>query len=715
MVLDTLSGEHVLDWQDAALDVRLVVDENGVARLHVAASAASRSDGSACPPLDPGAIGLPLIDVLVSGEGRNRAGLRYSESAVGQRMVYTGHEVAEDPPWSVLTVSLRDPVTGLTADVSYRRLIDAGVLRSSVRLINEGDARLAIESVTSLLMSGLAGPGGELKDIEVIWAENDWKAESRWQSRRFRDVLPQLARAEDGNSRGRFAITSVGSWSSGTYLPLGAVRNRSTDHTMLWQIEHNGAWQWQIGEHRGTGPLLSYAAATGPTDIEHHWRAMLSPGEALDSVPTALAVSNDGLDDAFARLTQYRRAIRREHDDQHKLPVIFNDYMMTLMGDPSTERLLPLIAAAASAGAEYFVIDAGWYAEPEEHWWDSVGAWAPAASRFTHGLAHVLGRIRDAGMVPGLWIEPEVVGVRSPIADSLPRDAFFMRNGERVVEQGRYHLDFRHPAAKAHLDRTIDSLVDGLGVGYLKMDYNIDVAPGTDVGGVDPGVGLIGHNRAFLAWIDEVLARHPTLTIEACSSGAMRADYATLSHFQLQSTSDQEDPLLYPPVAASAAAAIAPEQAAVWAPPQPGMSDDLIAFTVATALLGRVHLSGHLDRMTPAQQALVAQGIDVYKQIRGDIAQAVPFWPLGLPGWSDDWLAFGLRARETTYLLVWRRHGESGDSISLPLGPNSRVERPRVMYPEGDLTASLAASNGTLRVTLPRAPSACLVALDARW
>ena len=56
--------------------------------------------------------------------------------------------------------------------------------------------------------------------------------------------------------------------------------------------------------------------------------------------------------------------------------------MNCLMGDPTTEKLLPLIDAAAEAGAEYFVIDAGWYDDENGGWWDSVGAWEPAASRF---------------------------------------------------------------------------------------------------------------------------------------------------------------------------------------------------------------------------------------------------------------------------------------------------------------------------------------------
>ena len=66
------------------------------------------------------------------------------------------------------------------------------------------------------------------------------------------------------------------------------------------------------------------------------------------------------------------------------------------------------------------------------------------------------------------------------------------------------------------------------------------------------GAGLLEHNRAHLKWLEGVLDRHPALVIENCGSGAMRADFAMLSRLQLQSTSDQEDFRLYPPIAAAA-------------------------------------------------------------------------------------------------------------------------------------------------------------------
>jgi alpha-galactosidase len=202
----------------------------------------------------------------------------------------------------------------------------------------------------------------------------------------------------------------------------------------------------------------------------------------------------------------------------------------------------------------------------------------------------------------------------------------------------------------------------------------------------------------------------------------MRIDYALLSRFQLQSTSDQQDLLRYPPIAAAAPAAITPEQAANWAYPQPSFTDDEIAFTLCGALLGRVHLSGHLDHMSREQRELVAEAVRVHKELRGSLADAVPFWPLGLPRWTDPWIALGLRAPVASYLTVWHRGPlgagavtGSGDQPAITLPVPHLGHQPvtaDVLYPHSaGAGAAWDATAGTLSVRLPRVPSACLIRL----
>ena len=105
---------------------------------------------------------------------------------------------------------------------------------------------------------------------------------------------------------------------------------------------------------------------------EHQWYKRLSPGQAFTSVKAAVAAGSS-LEETIGALTCYRRKIRRKNRDNAELPIIFNDYMNCLYGDPTTEKLIPLIDAAQQAGCEYFCIDAGWYADGE--WWDGVGEW----------------------------------------------------------------------------------------------------------------------------------------------------------------------------------------------------------------------------------------------------------------------------------------------------------------------------------------------------
>ncbi|MFF2426372.1 alpha-galactosidase [Streptomyces mirabilis] len=696
-------------WGHEAPHLEIVLDDDGSPRLtHLGLPGEAQRI--------PGAS-LPLVEVTAAGHGRGWSGNRLVGTDLGGRLRHRTHRTTRDGDWHTLTVHLHDPETGLVAEVTYRSPDGIPVLRSEVTVRNVGQTTLHLESVSSFAVGCLSPQEPAAIDAaDLLWAENDWLAECRWQRQPMRLTTPaHSGRVSHANGRAGFAVNGQGTWSSCGRLPMGGLTDRHTGRTWVWQIEHNGGgWRWECGER----DKAAYAALFGPTDTHHGWRHSLEPGAAFRTVPAALSFSDDGgPDEALAALTRYRRAQRRPHADHQRLPVIFNDYMNCLMGDPTTEKLLPHIDAAADAGAEYFVIDAGWYDGDDGGWWDSVGAWEPAACRFpgTRGIHEVLDRIRERGMVPGLWLEPEVIGVRSPMAKSLPDEAFFRRDGIRVTEAGRHHLDLRHPAARAHLDEVVDRLVGEWGVGYLKLDHNIDPGSGTTAHpGETPGAGLLGHNRAHLDWLDGVLDRYPHLVLENCSSGGMRWDDALLSRMQLQSTSDQQNLHLYAPIAASAPTAVTPEQGAVWAYPQPEDSLDEVAFTMAGALLGRIHLSGRIPELEPEARALVHEAVAAYKAIRGDLPGAVPSWPLGLPGWDAPWIALALRTPTTTYLTVWRRPG-TDITATLRL-PHLRVTAARVdlLYPSASRAVpAWTPDTAELSLTLPTAPSAVLLRITA--
>lgn len=627
---------------------------------------------------------LPIVEILAAGTGHWVAGDVLIRTTIGHELRYRSHAERGGDDRDALDILLDTEVlthsaqgdtrVPITVTVTYELPHGSSMFRTFATIANTArpapevdPSRMSVclESVTSFVTPLGARRGAQpgVQSWTLLEGDFDWLGEGRWRSKPLRDVLPLLDKRPDGaEPKGEHAVVSTGTWSTGKHATVAFVQSRDMNLTWVFQVEHNGAWRWEIGESGGDG----YIAVSGPTSVNHSWSKTLLPGDSFTSVPASAALASSS-QNAIGTLTGYRRAMRARHRDDAMPKTVFNDYMNTLNGDPTTDKLLPLIDAAAEAGVEVFCIDCGWYDDSDD-WWSSVGAWEPSTRRFPHGIAQVIDAIRNARMVPGIWIEPESVGIRTPIAGRLPDSAFFRRNGRRVVEQERYMLDLRDKDARRHLDQVIDKLVDDYGIGYLKFDCNLSSAAGTDAGADSAGDGLLGHNRAYSAWIDGIHARFPDVLLENCSSGGMREDFAQTSRFQLQSTSDQSDYRLYPPIAATAPLMMLPEQAGNWAYPQPAMDLEECAFTINTTMLGHFFLSGYLNRMSARQRALIHSGIAAYKRyVQPVLSHSTPFWPLGLPQWDDRIVALGIHTPRYELVTVWTRGSDDGGApLSLP-------------------------------------------------
>ena len=688
---------NIIQWRPGAVELDIDLGTEGPPSVRRLVSVGD-------PATSNPETGLPIAEIQLGGEGSGaNSSERLAGSAVGRRLRAVEHRNWDEGGMAHLEVTARDASTGILVIARWSSWPDLPVVRCETEVV-AGDAAVELRAVSSVALGGISAPGSQWwHDHEVGFAHNTWFREAVWQAR----TPAELGLDDAGmsawripSSRASFALGQRGSWSTGGHLPMGILRSRDARRSLLWQIEHNGAWRWELGDQ---GDAL-YLVASGPTDQSAAWMRRLAPGERFRSVPATLVLGGDD-DELFGALTQARRRVRRPHPDNETLPVIVNDYMNALMGDPTAENMPPFIAAAALAGAEIYCMDSGWYTDGAT-WWNDLGSWEPSARRFPEGLDAMTTLMREAGMVPGLWLEPEVVSVASPVADMLPADAFFQRDGQRVVESGRYQLDLRHPDALAHVDGAVEKLITDLGLGYLKFDYNMDVTQGTDVNADSPGDGQFGHQRALLEWVRSLMDRHPGLVIESCASGGQRMDAATLAVHPVQSTSDNQDPLFTAAIAAAAPTAVTPEQGAVWAYPDPSWSNERIAFSLANALLGRVHLAGRIDLISEPQMALVQEALAAYRTTRRRLPAAAPFWPLGLPGWHDPVVALGMHDDQGELLTVWRRSGPSTVRVPLPRYSGRPVEVAVVFPTSLPAKVRWEAESGELVLELPDEPAA---------
>ena len=649
------------------------------------------------------------FEMVVSDEPRFCYGIgNYFQSFKDDIYLYRSHREYETELGTKLEFLLEG--REMQVRLHYQFVTGTSVVRSWMEVTNIGDSVKTLEYVSSFALTGICRKGllPYQDKTKISIPHNAWSGEMRWKDYSMAD----LGMSKAGNTTfKRICCSTCGTWSSGEYLPMGYVENTETGQGIMWQIEHNGSWYWEMSDYEN----LLYLNVCGPNDKENHWFRNLKKDETFVSVPVAVCAVSCGFTQGCRELTRYRRKLYRKCADIRELPVIFNDWMNGLAGDQRPETLIPLIDAAAEAGCEYFCMDAGWYVEPDGEWDAGMGEWLPSAKRFPNGIKEITDYIRSKGMLPGMWLEIEVVAYKSKLVKQVPSDWFFCRHGHPVVTNGRYQLDFRNPEVIKHADAVVDRMVGEYGVAYIKMDYNHNAGIGTEVNADSEGDGLLQHTRAYINWLDSVFARYPDLIIENCGSGGMRIDYALLSRHSIQSVTDSSDYRKTAFISAASAAALTPEQAGIWTYPVEASDEEETICNMVNAMLMRIHLGGRIDLINSACTELVKEAIACYKEIRSDIPKAVPVWPLGFPRIEDGWISFGLDCGQKLYLAVWRLES-SEKYCAIPLesvcgGENITV---RCIYPKKQNFAfQYHNSNRTLEVKYER--QYCARLFEVSW
>ena len=559
----------------------------------------------------------------------------------------------------------------MTVTVHYQMYKDVCGVRSFCEVENISDEVLGLEYVSTLsLCLFRTVPDSKNENISIYIPHNKWSQEANWKKRTLGELGTEIFSCSTVK---HIAVSNTGHWSSKEYLPMGAFEDSYAKNCAICQIENNGSWSWEVIPARDGN---TYLTATGPNESDSFWYKELKKGEKFVSVTGAITFGND-FNEAMGELTKYRRHIISDRGDDGTNPVIFNDYMNCLMANPDDKKVRELIDLASDLGAEYYMMDAGWYAEPDKGWWDTVGQWKENRKRFPDGIKAVSDYAKSKGLKFGIWLEIEVMGINCPILSDFEDECFIMRHGKKIVQRGRYHFDFRNKHVIDYVTSVVDRVVNEYGVSYIKFDHNIDPGMGTEIDADSFGDGLLGHCRALLQWKNDIRKKYPHLIIESCSSGGLRTDYATLSTGHLQSVSDQEQKEINPYLASLCPTSMLPEQCGMWSYPQPGDSEKDIVTSMVNVLMLRPYLSGKLHQMDEKSRNIVKDAVSLYKQIREDVSKALPFYPLGLTQYGDKFLCTAYDLEDKVRICVWNTSDENVTKF-IPL---ENAKQAKILYP----------------------------------
>jgi alpha-galactosidase len=329
-----------------------------------------------------------------------------------------------------------------------------------------------------------------------------------------------------------------GSYSHGSSkygMPFAIINNAVTGESFVLHFAWSGNYSFQLfNTHdpaRDDAELYFRVGLSGPGPLR-----LLSPGESVSTPSVYIGHFLSDLDTEVQALHRYERSAILPPLPQGRLrPVEANSWGF-VRDEISEESLKAVIDTSAEVGVELFTIDAGWFGDVGSKWLEVVGDWK-VGSRLPHGLEPIFDYARKKGLLCGLWVDIERIGLDSELRKKHP-DWVIQVHG---VSGDRTALDFTKPQVVKFAEDTITSLIERYKLDVFRLDYNTDIGR---AGAQDNQMGFEEntswrHYQALYAMYERLRRRFPNLMLENCASGGGRNDLGMLRNFHWAQVSDE--------------------------------------------------------------------------------------------------------------------------------------------------------------------------------
>jgi len=323
-------------------------------------------------------------------------------------------------------------------------------------------------------------------------------------------------------------LAPVGGRSSDGTLPFFALSDRHD--SLALGIGWSGGWSAAL--RHSDGLLQVEVGLPNVGFVLRPWESVRLPSVLLARAPGASA-------------DQARRVVR-SHLTNHVVPKTPDGKSLNftahstmyhfLHGTPVTSEQSEIAALerAAALGVETWWVDASWFgnevALPREAWIHEVGNWHAHPSNFPRGLRPLSDRAHELGMKFLFWMEPERAEADTNWARTHP-DLFLSEPEDKRDMWGKgLVLNLGDPRAVDLAFAKISSLISEFNADIFRQDMNIRPLKAWYAADAPDRVGIaeIRYVEGLYALWDRILAAHPGIVIDNCSSGGRRIDLETL-------------------------------------------------------------------------------------------------------------------------------------------------------------------------------------------
>lgn len=422
---------------------------------------------------------------------------------------------AWDESTETLEIRLTDSVLPISVYLYYTIYFEEDVVLRSARIVNGLERPIRLRTASSLSLDF------PFDDFSLISFDGAW---ARERNENERKLLPGIV-----------VIDSKLGTSSNEHNPLIYLRRESSGEVYGFNLIYSG-------NHREVvevSPFGKTRVITGINPYAFEW--ILHPGKSF-STPEAVMTYSTSLDDAAANFHDFiNRFIVRGYWKGRERPVLINSWEAVYYNF-SEKKLLSLAKSASDLGFELFVLDDGWFGSRRDDT-KGLGDWFASKELFQEGLEGFSSKIKQMGLMFGLWVEPEMVNMDSELYRMHPDWMVSIPGRKPLVSRHQFLLDMTRDDVRDYLFSTLEKVFSSCDVDYVKWDFNRTI---TDYYSHSPEMRSMGEflHRYVLGLYDllaRITSRFPKILFESCASGGNRYDLGMLSFMPQVWTSDNTD------------------------------------------------------------------------------------------------------------------------------------------------------------------------------
>lgn len=189
-------------------------------------------------------------------------------------------------------------------------------------------------------------------------------------------------------------------------------------------------------------------------------------------------------------------------------------------------------------------MDDGWFGERNDDT-SSLGDWTPNEKKLPGGIREIADKIKALGLDFGIWVEPEMVNVKSRLYEKHPE--WVVDIPEKPHSEGRNQriLDLSNTEVQDYIIEQMSNIFSSADISYVKWDMNRIFSDYYSKNLPPERQGEMAHRYVCGLYhcMRELTKRFPDILFEGCSAGGNRFDLGILCYFPQIWASDNTDAL----------------------------------------------------------------------------------------------------------------------------------------------------------------------------